>query len=665
MRNFLIILALTFPALSVRANYVPSVGIPDPAQYWEGGLDPVDSVRPADPAGWTAETPVEVAGFYYIDNTEPGNTNTGRTYGRPGAARSTMPTGTIAAGSVIVIRGGPYTGSGTNFTLLGTSSQPIWISGDPDTRTNFRFGWRIYQATYAFIENFHWTNLDRMHLDISQNSDAGVINRLAVRNCRADGNGNYMGLSSAIFRVSGRAANPIQHLVYYRCKGFSGGDASAVTEYDIHAFSVGSYHQWCWWIECETGDNQGDGYGNGHDANHTAHHLFWDRCADDGTNREDSMDLKEVHAGVISGCDFLGSTVIHYGPSTGQGPWGLWFINNALENVGGDALISTALWNAVQAEAASDSLVYPGAPDIGYSHWIGNLIRNSTQAMAPDRAGGHFKLWNNTLVGNTNGLICTGTIDSLDMRGNIVVDGTTQLRVDSSGVRAASAMTHSLFYRSGGSVSLQWGSTYSSVAALIAGTTVGDNSVEADPQFVNAAAGNFALQEGSPARNAGYDWRSAATAQYNADFGTSLTDAMWLDRHGVAFDATPDIGALQYSDNGAVPDTPTLSSASALSTTRIRLSLAAAGTGEAATSIRIERSTTGSGSGFAFVTSVPADTTQWDDENLSPGITYYYRAQAVNAGGPSSYTGEVSEQTNEEAGRSGPSGRAALVRRRH
>jgi hypothetical protein len=612
---------------------------------------------------------------YWIDNTAPGNTDSGNPRGSPTTPRSTIPsTLTLTAGDVVQIRGGPYTGTTITINAVGTESEPVFIVGSPTARPELRRSIRVRNAAYLHISHLNHRTLNSVY-DVRPVLATEEIHHLVwtyneILGTGVDANGSAFGCSAA---AEGFQAN--HHIVRAFNEISYCGNYNATAQNDLHGLGIGTNIHHIWDLYNEVHHLGGDSVGNGHQANHKTHTLFIGGNTF-YANFENGVDLKEVHNVVISSNHIYdmaeeAAIVIHYGPDGGQGPWDIFILNNLIENCY-DGIVSTELWNAVNAAVDTPThipLIYPGAPDIGSSYWVGNVIRGNTRyALAPDRGGGHFTLANNTVANSPYGLSAStggnGVNSILAINNAYANISTHHIIVPVSTMRTNTTIRRSLVWNAGG-VSSSWGTLYTSLASWISSTGKGEGSIQNDPLFVNLAENDFRLTEFSPMRGAGEDFRSPITIAYNAAFGTSNTDAMWEDRNGVAFGAVPDIGAFQSSDVEAAPDTPTLSSASALSTTRIRLSLAAAGTGEAATSIRIERSTTGSGSGFAFVTSVPADTTQWDDENLSPGITYYYRAQAVNAGGPSSYTGEVSEQTNEEAGRSGPLGRAALVRRRN
>jgi hypothetical protein len=537
MRMLRSVLAALSIIATARADYVPSVGIPDPAQYWEGGLDPVDSVRPADPTGWSSNQ--EVAGYYYIDNSEAGATDSGRTYGRPGAARATMPS-TLAAGSVVVFGGGSYTSGFSNIQALGTATEPIWIIGDPTSRTVFTALWRVRNASYLFIENIKWQDILEAHLELRPGAVGEDIDYVAIRNCEGVGLGTP-NIGATFSGSRGGYDVTISNVVWVDCEASYGGQWDAASQNDHHGFALsgvnggGGQVNW-WWIRCGAHHMGGDAFGNGHDADQSSYNLYWDSCWGHD-NFENGWDLKEVHNFVVSNCTIWSMAqeagiVYHYGPTTADGPYNGFIINNTIRDCV-DGIVCTGLHEQ---------------DFIGEVWVIGNLVYDIERyGLLPDRGGGIVYQYNNTVVGGTIGFgVATGGsgMHGVDSANNIITESSThEMQIADSAARAITTSHHELFYDATG-LSLSWVSTYTSVAALIAGTPVGDDSVEADPLFVNAATGDFSLQEGSPARNAGYDWRSAVSTAFSTIFGWTPT---WADRNGVAFDATPDIGAIQYS----------------------------------------------------------------------------------------------------------------------
>lgn len=533
-----------------RAEYSPSVGIPDPADDWGGGPDPVDYVTLSDPAEWSSNS--EATGYYYIDNTESGATDSGRTYGRPGAARSTLPT-TFTAGShgvYVKIRGGPYSPSDyTALQWVGTSSAPIYISGDPSTRTMFTNKWRVRAARYLYIENIFWSGITSAALEFRPLvSDATqYCAYVSVRNCEATGT-TALG-SGGMFALSPDNGSSVtnHHVVYVDCIIHDAGDwTNTSSANDLHGFALGDMITDTWYIRCLAYHLQGDGFGNAHGANYTTTRIFWDTC-EARDNKENPIDLKEIDGAVISKCHFHdqpddpapggGSgegVVVHYGPDTGQGSKNV-FVFNSTVNDTVLAIISTESYD---------------------SYWCGNLLYDNTEGLIPDRGGGSVYFFGNTVARGTLGVSSTGSVDLIKGGCNIIYDMSgNSLEVTNSTTRSNTDIDHELIYNPGRAVSISWGSTYTSVADWIAGTTDGDNSIEADPLFVDAASNNFRLQAGSPARNAGYDWTAIVEARYEVVFSRSLTFA---DRNGVVLDTTPDIGALQYTA-GADVTAPTIS----------------------------------------------------------------------------------------------------------
>ena len=96
---FAILLLVVSPAF---ADYTMPTGIPDPASYWST-FDPIDGTVASVYGSSTYYT-------HWVDSTSGSCSDAGN--GTPAAPRCSLPTMTgLAAGTVIQIRGGPYTGS--------------------------------------------------------------------------------------------------------------------------------------------------------------------------------------------------------------------------------------------------------------------------------------------------------------------------------------------------------------------------------------------------------------------------------------------------------------------------------------------------------------------------------------------------------------------------
>jgi hypothetical protein len=496
-------------------------------------------------------------GYYthWVDNSHPSATDSGNPNGSPSTPRETLPDmSALAAGSVVQVRGGPYVLSGllTINGSAGTAEAPIFIRGESDSvrvelQNQPTDDDRItISGQYVHFMFFNMTGRDNPitiantnHVTIRHNTITGT--GTAVQN-----NGAVIAASGASYIV--RAYNTISYC----------GDWDATTENDMHALSVGSNQTHVWDVFNDVSYVGGDAVGNGHGANHTSHHLYiggnhFHHC------RENPIDLKEVHSVIIaenlmhdivpapgSPSSAPGEAVVlHYGPDNGEGPWAVWVLNNVIYSAR-MGIVSTSLWNDATAV-----LEYEGAPAIGAAWWIGNIVYDGESGLTA-RGGGYIYAYNNTISGMTEEAMGSSSTSSsmfLDFRNNIATDAGSHFSMEGSNstVRGQTTATHLLLWQPAGSVSITWSSVYTSVAAWVAATVAGDDSVEQDPLLLGPNAGNFALTVSSPARDAGYDWRSVATAAFNADWGTSFDSTMWVDRNGTAYDATPDLGALQYS----------------------------------------------------------------------------------------------------------------------
>src|SRR5471032_1854660 len=81
------------PTVNAQAQWTPPIGIPAPSFG-------VNDVAPASPSPWTTAVP----GFYYVNATGTGATDSNNPYGTPAKPRVTIPT-VLPAGAVVELHG--------------------------------------------------------------------------------------------------------------------------------------------------------------------------------------------------------------------------------------------------------------------------------------------------------------------------------------------------------------------------------------------------------------------------------------------------------------------------------------------------------------------------------------------------------------------------------
>jgi hypothetical protein len=143
-----------------------------------------------------------------------------------------------------------------------------------------------------------------------------------------------------------------------------------------------------------------------------------------------------------------------------------------------------------------------------------------------------------------------------------------------------------------------------------------------DPENTYSSLRNYRPLSSSPARdrcNCGLAW----------------------DADGNERDEWHDLGAYEYTGVVTIPDVPTGLSATAISTTEINLSWNDVA-GE--TGYKLERKT-GSGGTYAQIATPAQNATSYSDSGLTAETTYYYRIRATNSAGDSDYSSEANATT--------------------
>ena len=483
----------------------------------------------------------EDADYYthWIDNTHPSATDTSNPTGTPSVPRLTFPTMTgLAAGSVVQVRGGPYTGSTLNINGAGTVSEPIFITGGTAySGAELRRAIRVNgAASYIIIEGLLFTTVDESVCQLNPTTNV-EITKVCVRDCEFIGNGVDTG-PGACCSYGTSFATQLSDLVWLRNKIHEFGDWTALTENDKHGYSGGINSTRIWHLDNEVyhcgGDAIQSGHGFSQDTNPTTklyigrNHFY--ECGENG------IDIKQVHDLVISennlhdfptDIDAGQCMVLHYGPTTGQGCFNAWVLNNRFHdsNLG-----------VTQSANRED------APNF----FIGNVFERITGAALSHNltSGGASRCYHNTIVDCGQGHDFTSDIASLEIAGDIVDQASIHIEVNTTpDTRTAVKVC---CYQGGSNVTIMWeGSTYTTVSTWISSTSTGDGSIQSNPLFTNRAANDFSLQVTSPCIGIGEDM-SGVNTTFQATFGGSVS--ILKDRNGTTRpNGVWDIGAYQYA----------------------------------------------------------------------------------------------------------------------
>lgn len=534
-----ILLALLLWPVPAWAIWTPPIGVPTP-------VFGINDTAPATPSPWTTPT----AGFYYI-NEATGN-DTSNPFGTPAAPRQTIPE-PIPAGSVVEIHG-TYTQVKTfphNVQLNGTISQPIFFRGvDSNTKPVFH-NYIEFRGSYFIVENidFAFTNSGAGRYQIGvYDSDHG-----AIRACDIHGTIDGGAMSVQGFVVG---SVPVTQFVVYNNFIHENGDYAldSPIDQDVHGISLGAHVDHFWIVDNEMTHNSGDGtqIGAGEANRTTLHHIYVGRNVSHA-NKQTGMWVKQATDVIFSQNTSYGHRNSGSAPGGGMGgqysPTRFWLLYNTIYDNNRGIHIASSQTSGGAEVYLIGNLIYDHVNDtenIGMSIW--------------DFSSAYIV--NNTFVGNKFGQIeapLGGTVGLL-MYNNILtgrVDtGSSSLDVylSSAGSAAASQFQNNLVFQSSGE-RIQWAGGTETLAAFQSRTGKGQNSVNTNPLFVDAAAKNFRLTASSPARDAGLV--SSVYATFQALYGLSIAkDIMGATR---PINGVWDMGAYEYSASApSLPPPPTL-----------------------------------------------------------------------------------------------------------
>lgn len=573
---------------SCAFGYVPPPGIPDPATSTIGGLTPfgfeIDRATPAWPASWTAGTPSATAGYYYVDKTAVGATNTSNPYGHPGLPRLTPPGGTITqaagGGALIYVHAGTYTvndiGSPWQIGGVATSAAPIWVTGNAAAKPQFQMALHCgYQdASFIVIEhlNLNWANLsgtDRYgYIDVRPVFSGVTVDHVLVRNCTMTGKLDYF--SGGGIGIGGSSSDAgtidfnVESVVVYNCLIHTIGAPTTENSEQCGIYKAGR-SKGVWALNNTIYGVGADCIAGTHGGDETDNRSEWyfiggNNLANPNsaliTCGENSIDLKSQRYVVVSSNYCRGPYgreqgwgIVFHSSSTPVAVRDAWFIFNTIHHAS-SGIVSTST-NGARDAGFVGNLIYDikdvyAAVDSRGDPWNGSGIRHMLSL------GTNNFIVDNTIYDYEDGIVVQnlGAGDTCVISGNILNNLTDAAGFDYD-IEANMTYATSNYNVWPASPRIRWGATtYTSLASWQSASSKGANDIAADPVFVNTATQDFSLQTSSPAKNASVE--GAAYAAFEAIFGINIE----VDKTNTARPLATvwDMGAYEFGSGAGVGD---------------------------------------------------------------------------------------------------------------
>jgi hypothetical protein len=534
-----------FSVLAVRpasAQWTPPIGIPAPSFG-------ITNVAPAVPNPWTASTP----GFYYVEPTNAGSTDTSNTYGTPAKPRKTIPW-SLPAGAVVELHGIYDTSHSSPATIVsnGTASAPVFIRGvSTASRPLARRSWEI-RGSYLIVENIEFGPLpdqsDTGSMVVLLPSDHVAVRHNDVHGLPVLGGGIGVVNWEVPYGVIYTGPGYLDNIVLWDNLIHDNGDLNATFDQDVHGVSVSDHVRYLWVVDNQIYRNSGDGIQINAQDTMTAstHHIY--------VGRNVSHHNKQSGFWVKSAADVIFSQNESYGhrpsnSSLGQcmggqyGPDWVWFLYNHVHD---------CEFGITQMSDNQE-----------HSHWflIGNIIENIHRSQASDpsdswapsaimMSGGYERhVINNTIYNTDSGVNISTPVGTLEIADNIISTITQPLAshvlIGFAQIAANTSFHHNLLF---GDPRVDWANGQTHLTAAQLATAL---SLSSDPQFVNAAGGDFHILTTSPAKNAAEF--NSVHATFQARYGVSIAfDAAGRARQGT----TTDMGAYLANQASGAPTAP-------------------------------------------------------------------------------------------------------------
>ncbi len=433
---------------------------------------------------------VEQAGTatHYVDNTNPAATDSGNPRGTRGSPRATVPS-SLDAGSVVEVRGGPYTVSRTMWEARGSAAAPVFIKGVGSPVFTGREGQIIVGGSYLVVEGLV---LDQVRLRMEPGSIKLAIRSNEIR--------NYPDGPSAMIGATGVTDTVVIGNHVHHC-----GDLRSREEMDIIGVVVDDGSENVWVVDNHIHDIAGDSVrvGDNPPAPEPWTRFVYIGRNDFHHNQENALDVKQSRDIVVSqnkmhglrrpasGSDDGTALVIHYDPER------VWILANQVYDSS----------NGIRSTGAQDGLYVIGNVVWDIKHEPGDEYdprsMGGVQAIRASATPDFYAI-NNTVYRCDAGISYpTGTHG--EIVNNIVAALNEPSHHVAVGNRASANVVRNNVFDASARVKFGSTSVRDCGDARASFPNQVDRCINADPRFVDAARLDLHLGPGSPALDAGID----------------------------------------------------------------------------------------------------------------------------------------------------------------
>lgn len=497
-----LLLVVLFVPANAKAEWQPPFGVPVPPFGIEESHHRYTETAYQNPA-----LSYTVGGHgpytHYVDNTAVNCTGSG--FGSVDTPLCSIPSG-LPPGSVVEVHGGPYNeNSGfvrdwVWFSGVGTDQWPIIIRGAQVNAPPVIQGMGIrVGGEYLIIENFELVDTS---LSLHKDYSGPKFEHIAFRNIEIHGQTNDRG---SMVSIGGQPTIPARNIVAFQNHIHHNGNVPVGGGTDVHGVLVGGYAQNVWIVDNEIHHNDGDSVQVNACGGSCCKNDEWSRYIYIARNhlyadRENAVDFKDSEDVIVSQNRIHGYTIQDrvYGSNPAPRPiFGSDGTAILPANEGGRMtwILFNEIYDSEHGLRMDDECV------VGNARVVGNLFHSIYgDAVLTWRT---MNLW---LVNNTFHDIAQGFVTSRgwapvhDSQYVIVNNVFSKMHGNSDGDRnfldlgsdtaaAAAELSNNLFYDGSG---FYWGSTLFPDLASFQATGACADCLAADPEFNDAATGDFA-----------------------------------------------------------------------------------------------------------------------------------------------------------------------------